>query len=78
MSTQAIIMNQDFALEFMAGNTTLEAVSDFKSLGCWLAGTDGRTADPWNPRGLSICLQLYRLQWDHTYGVQLAVQQDTA
>ncbi len=32
-NTQAIIVNQDFAPEFTAGNTTLEAVSDFKYLG---------------------------------------------
>ncbi len=32
-STQVIILNWDFAPEFMAGNITLEAVTDFKYLG---------------------------------------------
>jgi len=39
-STQAIILNWDFALEFMASNTTLEAVSDFKYLGRWMSAND--------------------------------------
>jgi len=39
-STQAIILNRDFAPEFTAGSTTLEAVSDFKYLGRWMSAND--------------------------------------
>jgi len=39
-STQAIIINRDFAPEFTAGDTTLEAVSDFKYLGRWMSAND--------------------------------------
>ncbi len=33
-------MNWDFAPEFIAGNTTLEMVSDFKYLGQWMSAND--------------------------------------
>ncbi len=39
-STQAIILNRDFAPEFTAGSTTLEAVADFKYLGRWMSAND--------------------------------------
>ncbi len=39
-STQAIILNRDFAPEFTASSTTLEAVADFKYLGRWMSAND--------------------------------------
>jgi len=42
-TTQAIILNRDFAPEFTAGGTNLENVMDFKYLGRWMSADDSNT-----------------------------------